>query len=179
MTKTYDKQTARRRRLDPDDEGEEGEEEEGGNAMHNMFRLPRELSNSGSFDQVKAKAMNKGVWLIIHVHDPSEFSSQRLVRDVWSHETLKEILLGSFVFWQTLKHSAEGQRVMAFYKLEPEHCPHIIIVDPVTGQKMKAWSRRFIDAEKLMEEMIDFTAHGYVGFSFSIVCLRLDFSLSL
>lgn len=127
--------------------------------LSTMFEPPREIIARGSFEQVKAQAQTKGAWLLVHVHDPSDFDSHRMNRDVWSHETLKEIIKGSFVFWQTLAHTEPAQRFINSYRLDPSTKTHIAILDPLTGQKMRSWTG-FVDAERFMEDIMDFTAHG-------------------
>ncbi|PNH00378.1 hypothetical protein TSOC_013801, partial [Tetrabaena socialis] len=63
--------------------------------------------------------------------------------------------------------SADGRALIKAYRLDPAggnpggptFLPAILVVDPVTGAQL--WHRTgFMDAEKLMEELVPFMDHG-------------------
>lgn len=48
---------------------------------------------------------------------------------------------------------------MSFYKKGAEDAPHILLIDPITGQLMRAWSG-YIDPDRFLEDIMDFITHG-------------------
>jgi hypothetical protein len=72
----------------------------GTQGLSGLFKLPADLVFSGNLDLAKARAVAEGKWLLLNVQSATEFASHRLNRDTWSHEALKEVLKGTFVFYQ-------------------------------------------------------------------------------
>ncbi|KAG2487936.1 hypothetical protein HYH03_013515 [Edaphochlamys debaryana] len=134
--------------------------------LSNLFKLPADLVFAGNAEMAKQRAEEEGKWLLINIQSATEFASHRLNRDTWSHEALKEVLKGTFVFYQTQEASQEGRALIKAYHLDSQAassgqpaCPAILVVDPVTGAQL--WCRLgFMDAEKLMEELVPFMDHG-------------------
>eukprot|EP00244_Chara_vulgaris_P003548 TRINITY_DN1657_c0_g2_i2.p1 TRINITY_DN1657_c0_g2~~TRINITY_DN1657_c0_g2_i2.p1 ORF type:complete len:355 (-),score=61.60 TRINITY_DN1657_c0_g2_i2:852-1916(-) len=122
-----------------------------------MYRPPFDLMFKGSFDEAKHQAIGQAKWLLVNVQSTREFSSFMLNRDTWSQPTVKEILNGSFVFWQQYDDTPEGRKVCAFYKLTI--LPAVIVLDPQTGQKMKGWDG-MLDADRLLEDLVPFMDRG-------------------
>lgn len=56
----------------------------------------------------------------------------------------------------------DGRTLTKAYRLDSGPAPHlpvVLVVDPLTGAKL--WARTgFVDAEKLMEELVPFMDHG-------------------
>ncbi|GIL42641.1 hypothetical protein Vafri_589 [Volvox africanus] len=133
----------------------------GTQGLSGLFKLPADLVFSGNAEMAKEQAAADGKWLLLNVQSATEFASHMLNRDTWSHEALKELLKGTFVFYQTHENSPDGRALIKAYKLDAMSgaCPAILVLDPLTGAKM--WQRTgFIDAEKLMEELVPFMDHG-------------------
>ncbi|KAG2448168.1 hypothetical protein HYH02_006753 [Chlamydomonas schloesseri] len=133
--------------------------------LSGLFKLPEDLVYAGNAQMARAQAQAEGRWLLVNVQSATEFASHRLNRDTWSHEALKEILKGTFVFYQTFENSSDGKALVKAYRLDAlappggPVCPATLVVDPVTGAQL--WHRAgFIDAEKLMEELVPFMDHG-------------------
>lgn len=100
--------------------------------------------------------------------------SVQLNRDTWGHEAVKDTVGTSFVFWQVCSiislmiflhrivkytilswlflqvydDTEEGRKVCTYYKLLL--MPSILVIDPLTGQKMRSWEG-MISAERLLE----------------------------
>lgn len=51
---------------------------------------------------LKAKFQGQHInkWLLVNVQNSQEFSCQVLNRDVWSNQTVKDIINEHFIFWQ-------------------------------------------------------------------------------
>ncbi|GLI69181.1 hypothetical protein VaNZ11_013750 [Volvox africanus] len=136
----------------------------GTQGLSGLFKLPADLVFSGNAEMAMGEAAANGKWLLLNVQSATEFASHMLNRDTWSHEALKELLKGTFVFYQTHENSPDGRALIKAYKLDAMSgasgpCPAILVLDPLTGAKM--WHRTgFIDAEKLMEELVPFMDHG-------------------
>jgi hypothetical protein len=54
----------------------------------------------GDFEAAKAKAADKGLWLLVNMQTADEFASHMLNRDTWSNELIQDMVRESFVIWQ-------------------------------------------------------------------------------
>lgn len=88
----------------------------------------------------------------MNIQNVQEFPCQVLNRDVWSNVAVKDIVSEHFIFWQIYHDSSEGQRYCQFYNVNS--FPHIAIVDPRTGEKMRHWTT--LDAIVFCEQVTEF-----------------------
>ena len=90
------------------------------NTLAQLFRPPIDILFSGSFDAVKLnyllrllfiyllilsfKAKRLGAranrWILLNIQNSEEFECQCLNRDLWSDDTVKEIIKANFIFIQ-------------------------------------------------------------------------------
>jgi hypothetical protein len=99
--------------------------------LADLFKAPQHLLFVGSFDAAKAKALEKGQWLLLNVQTNNEFASHQLNRDTWGNELVQQVVKGIAVLWQVYDTAPEGQKVLAAYKWTS--LPVLAIVDPITG----------------------------------------------
>mmetsp|Transcript_59076 Transcript_59076/g.133611 ORF Transcript_59076/g.133611 Transcript_59076/m.133611 type:complete len:371 (-) Transcript_59076:63-1175(-) len=124
-------------------------------AFDDMFKLPEELICKEPFQDVLGKAEQTGMWVLVNIQKPDDFSSHILNRDVWREETIFELLQGSFLFWQRFSETPDGQQFMDFYKVH--ELPHIAIVDPRTGRSVKSWhGQKWKEPSYALEALTDF-----------------------
>ena len=69
-------------------------------ALSDLFKLPKELMFQGDFEMAKMRSQQEGKWLLLNLQDSKEFDSHRLNRDTWTHDALKELVKGTFLFYQ-------------------------------------------------------------------------------
>ncbi|CAK9141732.1 unnamed protein product [Ilex paraguariensis] len=98
-----------------------------------------------------AKVQDK--WLLVNLQSTREFSSHMLNRDTWGNEAVAQTIRTNFIFWQVSDDTEEGSKVCTYYKLDS--APVILVIDPVTGQKMRSW-RAMIQPESLLEDLLPF-----------------------
>lgn len=122
-----------------------------------LYRPPFALMFQGSFEQAKVEAAKKGKWLLINLQSNKEFASYMLNRDTWAHHTVNNILESTFIFWQVYDDTEEGRKVCTYYKLI--NMPTIMILDPLTGQKMRSWEG-MVSAERLLEDLVLYIDRG-------------------
>jgi hypothetical protein len=82
-------------------------------------------------------------WIIVNVQNPSLFDCQKLNRDIWKHDSIKELIKENFIFIQYSKDDPRGNQYGQYYfplKDSDAAYPHIAIVDPRTGEQVKVWS---------------------------------------
>jgi len=111
-----------------------------GQAINQLFAAPS-YNEPRSFHETLQKAKLEGKWLLVNVQQAEVFASHMLNRDVWSDETIKEIIDGSFLFWQRDDKSTEGEQFCQYYKCGHQ-LPHICVIDPRTGRNVKMWEGR-------------------------------------
>eukprot|EP01018_Ginkgo_biloba_P029944 Gb_39568 [translate_table: standard] len=122
-----------------------------------LYRPPFGLMFQGSFEQAKIEAAGQGKWLLANMQSTREFSSYMLNRDTWANEAVKETISTTFVFWQIYDDTEEGRKVCTYYHLVK--MPTTLVIDPITGQKMRAWNG-MIDPERLLEDLIPYMDKG-------------------
>ncbi|KAH7444291.1 hypothetical protein KP509_02G072100 [Ceratopteris richardii] len=122
-----------------------------------LYRPPFTLIYQGSFEQAKVEAAKQGKWLLVNLQSTKEFSSYMLNRDTWAHHTVQYMVQSMFIFWQVYDDTEEGRKVCTYYKLTT--MPTIMIVDPLTGQKMRSWEG-MVGAERLLEDLVLYTDRG-------------------
>ncbi|CAG8507903.1 1623_t:CDS:10, partial [Paraglomus brasilianum] len=106
--------------------------------LADLFRPPFDLITPGGFEQVRQDAKEKNKWLMVTIHDYTEFACQVLNRDLWSEQTVKAVVKADFLFMQLPANSSEGRRYKTFYQFDDY--PHIAIIDPRTGERLKTFN---------------------------------------
>jgi len=104
-----------------------------------LYRPPFVFMFQGTFEQAKSEAARQGKWLLVNLQSTTEFASYMLNRDTWGHEAVKDTVYDD---------TEEGRKVCTYYKLLL--MPSILVIDPLTGQKMRSWEG-MISAERLLE----------------------------
>lgn len=128
--------------------------------LQELFRPPLDLIFRGSLASAREAGSVKNKWLLVNIQDGTEFLCQTLNRDVWSNQTVKDILKEHFIFWQVDHQSLEGLKYIQFYKVK--RFPHVSIIDPRTGELMKSWPIT-IDHNSFCDSVIEFlTEHPSV-----------------
>lgn len=103
-----------------------------------IFRPPWDLIEKLDLDSAKKKGRTTEKWILINMQDNSNFQCQVLNRDFWSSYQIKEIVRDNFIFLQYQSNSITGEQYKNFYHFE--EYPHIAILDPLTGERLKMWS---------------------------------------
>ncbi|KAH9611376.1 hypothetical protein KSS87_021307 [Heliosperma pusillum] len=122
-----------------------------------LYRPPFELMHRGSFEKAKLTAADADKWLVANLQSNTEFSSHMLNRDTWANEAVVETIKTNFIFWQVYDDTGEGKKVCTYYKIES--VPVILIIDPITGQKMRSWSG-MVHPDRLLEDLLAFMDGG-------------------
>ncbi|ORY93425.1 hypothetical protein BCR43DRAFT_377107 [Syncephalastrum racemosum] len=117
--------------------------------LADLFRPPFDIMYKGAFEEARAAARDGKKWLLINVQDQSEFACQVLNRDLWSDSIVKEILKESFIFLQYSCDSSEGKRYLTLYPIQKY--PHVAIIDPRTGERVKVWEKDIKPTEFMMD----------------------------
>ncbi|XP_026386730.1 plant UBX domain-containing protein 7-like [Papaver somniferum] len=118
-------------------------------------------NNDGSWQDIfhvaKQVAETQDRWLIVNVQSKKEFSSHELNLHTWGNEAVSQTIGANLIFWQVYDDVTEGQKVCNYYKLTS--FPVILVLDPITGQKVKSWSG-MVEAVQLLEDLAPFMDAG-------------------
>lgn len=126
-----------------------------GEEINKLFAAPS-YNETQPFLKAVEKAKAEEKWLLVNVQQAEVFASHQLNRDVWSDETVKDIVEGSFVFWQRDDKSNDGSNFCMYYKCGHQ-LPHICVVDPRTGRRVKGWDgRKWVESHAAAEYLIGF-----------------------
>ncbi|CAG8628634.1 1172_t:CDS:10, partial [Scutellospora calospora] len=112
--------------------------EERTDRLVDLFKPPFEIMHKESFERTRTKARNEGKWLMVDIQQITEFSCQVLNRDLWSDQTVQDVIRAHFLFLQFNADTADGRQYINFYPIESY--PHIAIIDPRTGERLKVWN---------------------------------------
>ncbi|KAK9154720.1 hypothetical protein Sjap_002200 [Stephania japonica] len=121
--------------------------------LASLYRPPFALMYDGPFEQAKQTASMQDKWLIVNLQSTTEFASHMLNRDTWANEAVAQTISTNFIFWQAYDDTTQGMKVCTYYKLDS--APAVLLIDPITGQKMKAWNG-MIHPDRLMEDLMQF-----------------------
>ncbi|KAI0513700.1 hypothetical protein KFK09_009730 [Dendrobium nobile] len=106
----------------------------------------------GHFHEAKVESSHLDRWLLVNVRTREQYM---LNRETWSDVTVQELLRSHFLFWEINdKDSTEGLKVCCFYKLMT--MPAILVIDPITGEKMYA-CEGMKQPEDLLEDLMRFS----------------------
>ncbi|KAL8144413.1 hypothetical protein V2J09_017445 [Rumex salicifolius] len=126
-----------------------------------IFRPPFALMYQGSFEKAKVAAASEDKWLLVNLQSNTEFSSHLLNRDTWGNEAVAQTIKSNFIFWQVYDETTEGKKVCTYYKVDS--VPIVLIIDPITGQKMRSWSG-MIHPDRLLEDLFSYMDRGPQNF---------------
>lgn len=111
-----------------------------GQAINQLFAPPEYVERSTYYKTIE-KAKAEGKWILVNIQQAEVFASHTLNRDVWNDETIKDVVQGSFIFWQRDDKSAEGEQFCQYHQCGHQ-LPHICVIDARTGRKVKSWDGR-------------------------------------
>ncbi|KAL1565435.1 plant UBX domain-containing protein 7-like isoform X2 [Salvia divinorum] len=121
--------------------------------LASLYRPPFAIMYHGPFEKAKDHARVQNKWLLVNMQSTKEFSSHMLNRDTWANEAVAQTIKTNFIFWQVYDDTEEGSKVCTYYKLDS--IPVIMVIDPITGQKMRSW-RGMIQPQNLLEDLLQF-----------------------
>ncbi|XP_054824630.1 plant UBX domain-containing protein 7 isoform X2 [Prosopis cineraria] len=125
--------------------------------LASLYRPPFHLIFTGPFDKAKTAASTEDKWLLVNIQSTKEFSSHMLNRDTWANEAVSQTISTNFIFWQVYDDTTEGRKVCTYYRLDS--IPVVLVIDPITGQKMRIWSG-MVQPESLLEGLLAFLDAG-------------------
>lgn len=125
--------------------------------LASLYRPPFDLMFNGPFDKAKLEASSLDKWLLINLQSTEEFSSHMLNRDTWANEAVAQTIRSNFIFWQVYQDTSEGRKVCTYYHLVS--VPAILLIDPITGQKMRGWSG-MVYPDSLLEDLMPYLEKG-------------------
>ncbi|ORX46385.1 hypothetical protein BCR36DRAFT_405674 [Piromyces finnis] len=121
--------------------------------LSELFKIPSDIIFNGSFEEAREDAKQNKKWLLVNIQDSSEFDCQLLNRDLWKNEDVKSLVREHFIFIQYPITSREGQQYKQFYPFEKY--PHISLVDPRTGERIRVWDE-VVKADIFVVELTNF-----------------------
>jgi hypothetical protein len=125
-----------------------------------LFRPPFELMRQVPWDVARENGKDEKKWIIVNVQDPALFDCQKLNRDIWKHDGIKELVKENFIFIQYSKDDPRGSQYFSYYfqyRESQDSYPHIAIIDPRTGEQMKVWSGPPVpNASDFLMQLVEF-----------------------
>nr|AEV41076.1 putative UBX domain-containing protein [Oryza minuta] len=81
----------------------------------------------------------------------------KLNRDTWANEAVAQTIRSNFIFWQVYHDTSEGRKVCTYYNLVS--VPAVLLIDPITGQKMRGWNG-MVHPDRLLEDLMPYLDKG-------------------
>ncbi|KAG2374229.1 hypothetical protein C9374_011066 [Naegleria lovaniensis] len=124
-----------------------------GDEFSEMFKKP-EIVFKGTFEEAKQTAEMEGKWLIVEIQKDDVFDCHRMNRDTWGNELVQAVLSPFFILWQ----ADEGTNQATFFKgrYQVFSYPFVCVIDPRTGENVKTWAGKFIDASTMVDSLQNF-----------------------
>ncbi|SCU82199.1 LANO_0B05446g1_1 [Lachancea nothofagi CBS 11611] len=122
-----------------------------------LFRPPFDMMAKIGLDDAKLRGREKQKWIMINIQTVDIFQCQALNRDVWANKDVKKLVRDNFVFLQYQFDSQNAQPYIQFYgPKDKEELPHVAILDPITGERVKQWNRDVPNPLHFIQEVEDF-----------------------
>jgi len=135
--------------------GDGSEEQPKEAALNQLFAAPP-FNEKRPWYEVIAKGKEQQKWILVNIQQAEVFASHQLNRDVWREGTIVEIITTNFLFWQRDDKSAEGVQFCSYYNCGHQ-LPHICVIDPRTGRRVKAWDgRKWVEPHAAAEYLFGF-----------------------
>jgi len=127
----------------------------GETSLADMFAPPACLLSVVSFEDARRQARDTNQFILVNIQDDAVFQSHTLNRDVWRNETIQEVLVPNFIFWQRGADSPQGKHFVQLYGVR--NYPHISAIHPRTGRQLVVWPfEKFSSADDAICELIAF-----------------------
>lgn len=122
-----------------------------------LFRPPFDIMSRVDLDTARNKGKRKQKWILLNIQDVGVFACQALNRDLWSVKALKKLIKKNFIFLQYQFDSRNAEPYLNFYHLNSkDDLPHIAILDPMTGERLKQWNNTVPKVEVFVQELEEF-----------------------
>ncbi|KAF2863490.1 hypothetical protein K470DRAFT_210527 [Piedraia hortae CBS 480.64] len=116
------------------------------NHLAMLFRPPVDLIAPINFTEARELGKESQKWILLNLQDQNIFDCQTLNRDLWKNESVRETIREHFIFLQYTKDDPRATEYINWYFANerdlPESYPHIAIIDPRTGERVKTWTGR-------------------------------------
>lgn len=139
---------------------------ERGRRLAELFKRPEKIMFVGTFEGARSFAKGQARYLLVSLHDNTEFRCQMLNRDLWNKPDVQEFVLDNLIYMQLTVGTEEADRFMRFYQFHAH--PHIALIDPRTGKAVRTWQQQLATHE-LIGETLEYIedhpirAHGSGG----------------
>ncbi|KAJ4904521.1 structural constituent of ribosome [Raphanus sativus] len=141
--------------VEPDSKPEPSEESR---SLSSLYRAPLKLLFQGTFEEAKSASSTQNLWLLVNLQSTTEFASHMLNRDLWANEVVSQAIESSFMLSQVYDDTTQGQKISSFYRIESSP-PVVLLIDPITGQKMRSWSG-VIEPHGFVEDLMKYMDDG-------------------
>ncbi|SCU98523.1 LAFA_0G18492g1_1 [Lachancea sp. 'fantastica'] len=122
-----------------------------------LFRPPFDVMAKIDLDGAKLRGRETQKWIMINIQAVEIFQCQALNRDVWSHKDVKRLIKQNFIFLQYQYDSPNARPYVQFYGPHTkDDLPHVAILDPITGERVKQWNRNIPDPLDFVKDVEEF-----------------------
>ena len=118
-----------------------------------MFKKP-EIVFQGTFEAAKQEAEMNAKWLLVDIQKDDVFHCHQMNRDTWGNDLVKTLVSTFFVLWQADEGTTQGQYFKSRYPVYSY--PYVCVIDPRTGENVKQWTGKFIDAPTMIDSLQNF-----------------------
>ncbi|CAR23205.1 DNA protein crosslink repair co-factor UBX5 [Lachancea thermotolerans CBS 6340] len=122
-----------------------------------LFRPPFDMMAKVDLEGARLRGRERQKWIMINIQTVDIFQCQALNRDLWANKDVKRLVKDNFVFLQYQFDSQNAAPYIQFYgPHDKDELPHIAILDPITGERVKQWNRDVPSPNNFIQEIEDF-----------------------
>lgn len=135
------------------------------NKLAEMYRPPYEILSHFDLSEAREEARDSEKWILVNIQEQGNFQSQVLNRDIWKVKEVMDTVRENFIFLQFDRDGPDGRDYIRLYMPHAQNIPrlsndtpfpHIAIIDPRTGEKVKEWHDMPKDALSFVMDVHDF-----------------------
>lgn len=134
--------------------------------LADLFRPPFDIMLRITLDHARRLGQELQQWVLVNIQDALDFRCQVLNRDLWRDKRVKLLVQDKFVFLQYAADAPVAADYTRFYPFTDY--PHIAILDPLTGERLKMWLEVAL-VQEWLEEAEEFVERFTIGGSNPVV----------
>lgn len=128
--------------------------------LADLFRPPFDIMLRITLDHARRLGQELQQWVLVNIQDALDFRCQVLNRDLWRDKRVKLLVQDKFVFLQYAADAPVAADYTRFYPFTDY--PHIAILDPLTGERLKMWLEVAL-VQEWLEEAEEFVERYTIG----------------
>eukprot|EP00035_Acanthoeca_spectabilis_P002657 m.88880 g.88880 ORF g.88880 m.88880 type:complete len:523 (+) comp11683_c0_seq1:83-1651(+) len=123
--------------------------------LSQLFAPPLDLIHQGDLEMARSDGTTLHKWILVSIQKNDVFECQKVNRDIFRDETIRNLINASFVLWQRSHDSSHGVGYIRDYRLDG--FPHLAVLDPRTLKRLRIFPpASYATASAFTEQLLQF-----------------------